>query len=161
MIANPVTSNAGELTPNLTDDIKTCENKLIALFTPKYRVTWPGGGGVIKADCPGGDPFGNSASIDLNIPKALFAAGVAPPNTVTIESATQDRIEDSGGPSFRFGYDANHVEASVSCSSGSFGGGVTGSFRITVVLRELMTDARARHIGRMCSAWALSPGEPR
>lgn len=154
-------SAAGDLTSDKVEDIKTCESKLAFVFTPKHRVTLPRGGAAWKADCPGGDPLGASASVDVPLGKEWFAAGIGPPDTLTIESATQDVVENSGGPAFSFDFDANAVHGTVTCSNGPFGGGVTGSFRITVVLRELMNSARAAHIGRMCSAWALSPGEPK
>jgi hypothetical protein len=155
-IASPI--SAGDLIGDPIEELRDCERKLASLLTLRVTATYPD---VFKADCPGGG-LGNSDSVDVTIQKQAFLniAGVGPPSAWVIESASQDRVEDSGGPNFNFSFTPDSVSGSASCSHGAFGGGITGRFRLTARLRDTMNDLRASHIARLCAALTFHPGAP-
>ena len=123
-------------------------------------MTLPTDGGVYQADCPGGDPLGNSYEFHLNVPRNLIALALGPgdPERYRIDSATAERVSKDGD--FRFSSDADHVEAFAECSSGPLGPGRTNSFRIHLILKEVMNSARLADTGRLCAASVLPPGSP-
>jgi hypothetical protein len=150
---------ADVLTQDDEQVIQTCEAKLAAVLAVRKSVTYPT---VFVADCPGGGVGNTSASVDVTIPKALFVqvGGLGSPANWVIENASMERVEDSGGPSFSFSFTPDSVSGGASCSHGSFGGGVTGKFRLVASLRDVMNNQRAQDIGRLCATLAFHPGVP-